>query len=128
MAVRTDSVYASSRAAEHNPTNDYGIYHRAGKRHDVEIISPSSEIAGAMDSLIWDELVAGKATHKRLDIVCSAVDWFKAETADGVALACTDITHMVRTLEGTTALPLLDSTVLHGLAAADIAPGSVQEI
>jgi aspartate racemase len=98
-------------------------YHHAGERAGVEIVDPPAAVADDVEAVIFDELIGGKVSEAGVAVVRRAIDWFASQRCDGVAFACTDITHMVPVLNGTTPLAIFDSTILHAQAAADIALG-----
>jgi aspartate racemase len=104
-------------------TCESGLFQKAGSGFDVEFLAPRPDIAAAIDRLIFDELITGRVTQSGVGTVLDAIDSFRDMGADGIALACTDLTHLVPSLKGRTSLPLFDTTVLHAEAAAEIALG-----
>jgi aspartate racemase len=100
-------------------TSETGIYQRAGDRAGIAVVSPSVAHAERVEALIFDELISGEVSETGLAAVRQVIDWFAGQGCDGVAFACTDLTHMVPGLTGSTSLPIFDSTILHAQAAAD---------
>lgn len=100
-----------------------GLFQADGKLHGVEVVAPSTAVADDIEDLIFSQLVHGEVTPAAFERVGRAIDWFAANGADAVAFACTDLTHLVGGLEHKTSLPVLDTTLLHARAAAQVALG-----
>lgn len=97
-----------------------GMYEGRAAAYGCEILRPSAEIAAAVDAIIFESLTRGIAGEAEARVVREAVQWFADRGAEAVILGCTDITLLTELLSDT-ALPLLDSTVLHARAARQVA-------
>ncbi|SFC74631.1 aspartate racemase [Polaromonas sp. OV174] len=96
------------------------MYQALGAASSIEFFPPSPALADAVDSLIFQELAQGKTSAAGHQLVLDVIEWFRSQEADAVVLACTDLTLLTMD-PASTALPLLDSTLLHARAAAALA-------
>jgi aspartate racemase len=104
-------------------TVESNLFQKAAEREGLTILTPDSEIAAALEKVIFEELVPGRITEHGLSTVALAVESFAQRKAQAVFFACTDLTHTIAPLGSRLVLPILDTTVLHARAAADCALG-----
>jgi aspartate racemase len=103
------------------------VFQNAGRRHDLEIVTPPTNIVQAVERLIFDELVYGVVTDRGLDTIVAAADWFVQRRVNGLILGCTDMTHLAARVVERTTLCVADTTVIHAAAAARAACSGVVE-
>lgn len=97
-------------------TVESGLYQESAAEFGCSIITPSAEIADAVNEAIFHRLIRGVCTDQDVQTVLGAVSWFESQGADSVILGCTDLTLLAGKLYPSP-VPLLDSTVLHARAA-----------
>ncbi|MCI5046903.1 MAG: amino acid racemase [Aquisalinus sp.] len=86
------------------------------KRHDGQIITPSTEDRDMIGTIIFDELVEGIVKPESRADMAAMVGRYQAEGADGVILGCTELCMILEQADCT--IPVLDATAIH---ASDIA-------
>jgi len=84
---------------------------RLREKFDVDAIVADSETNERIERIIKEELTFGVANADSKALLASIVEAFRKNGADGVVLGCTELSLL--TDQGVTALPLLDTTVLH---------------
>lgn len=96
-----------------------GFYHRAMAAFDIAILTPPAADQGELHRIIVEELVRGKleATSRRRYL--EAIDGLAGAGAEAIILGCTEIPLLVSAND--TAIPLLDSAVIHADAALEMA-------
>jgi aspartate racemase len=99
-------------------TDQARSYQLAAERQGMCVLSPSRPLADRIERLIFEELIAGKTSKAAFQAIRDAAFEFAAEGAECVILGCTDFVHLNDGSLSNTALPLIDSTVLHAQAAA----------
>lgn len=97
-------------------TVESGLYQATAAEFGCSVITPSAEIADAVNDAIFHRLIRGVCTDGDVRTVLESVSWFEAQGADSVILGCTDLTLLAGRFDSSP-LPLLDSTVLHARAA-----------
>lgn len=95
-----------------------GMYQRMARNLGIEIVEPNDDIAVSIQEVILRELVHGRFSENGVATVVRAIDWLAAQGAQGVALACTDLTLLTNVLNERCDLPLFDSTTLLAAATA----------
>ncbi len=98
-------------------TTRSGMYSTGGRASGIEFIDPPEELGKLLNQLIVTDIALGRPTAAARKQICSLIEHFRDVGADAVALACTDLT-LLELQPGETALPVLDSTLLHAKAAA----------
>jgi aspartate racemase len=105
--------------SEFTMTQDNIIRGRLKSDYGVDVIVPEGADAAETSRVIYEELVRGKfletSRKNYRDIIARLV----ARGADSIILGCTELPMLVK--EEDSAVPLLDTTTLHALAAVDAA-------
>ncbi len=94
-----------------------GMYATGGRASGIEFIDLPEELGDLLNQLIVTDIALGRPTADARKQICRLIEHFKDAGADAVALACTDLT-LLELQAGETAVPVLDSTLLHAKAAA----------
>jgi aspartate racemase len=97
------------------------IYQLAAHTLGIEVIEPSDEVVSALETLIFDDLIHGRFTESGVHDVLSAISELANMGADAIIFGCTDLTHLIPMIGDRAGLPLFDSTLLHAVAAAEVA-------
>ena len=95
------------------------FYQEAGRRHGIQVMTPTEQEQDEVDRIVFKELVVGvhrDETRRRL------LDVMEAYPVDGVILGCTELPLLLR--QGDSRLPLLDTVDIHVEAALDYALSS----
>lgn len=100
-----------------------GLYQEGGLVNGIAVLTPPPQIATEIDRLIFDDLIQGRFNRRGAEALIAATEWFARQGADAVALACTDLTHLLELVGDRAALPMFDTTTLHARAAARVAMG-----
>ena len=90
------------------------FYQEAGRRHGVQVVTPSEGEQDEVDRIVFKELVVGfhrEESRRRL------LDIMGAYPVDGVILGCTELPLTLG--QGDSELPLLDTLDIHVEAALD---------
>jgi aspartate racemase len=101
-----------------------GIFQAAAERHGMRLILPSPPMAERVDDAIFGELVLGDRSGACVGVLAAALEELAAAGAQSVILGNTDMTLAAETLRARTALPLIDSAVVHARQAAQVAFGN----
>ncbi|WP_217916898.1 aspartate/glutamate racemase family protein [Janthinobacterium sp. BJB401] len=83
----------------------------------LAVLVPPEEEQDALHDIIYAELCAGIVRAASRDVYRRAIDALAARGAQAVILGCTEISLLLQ--QEHSALPLLDSTLLHAQAAID---------
>lgn len=87
--------------------------------HGLDVIVPNARDRAEVHRIIYDELVAGKVRSESREVYRQVIARLVADGAEGVILGCTEIMLLVQ--PGDSAVPLFDTTALHGQAAIELA-------
>jgi aspartate racemase len=90
------------------------FYQEAGRRHGVQVVTPSEREQDEVDRIVFDELVLGvrkEESKRRLMAIVGAYP------VDGVILGCTELPLILEQKDSE--LPLLDTVDIHVEAALD---------
>ncbi|MEQ5843749.1 amino acid racemase [Paraburkholderia acidicola] len=87
----------------------------------IEFVELSPTLSAKVDQIILNELIFGRVSQEGLDVLRSAIQSQMEQGADCIALACTDLTLIRSQLEDSLMLPIVDTTLLHAIAAARMA-------
>ncbi|WP_258142439.1 aspartate/glutamate racemase family protein [Arthrobacter sp. MYb227] len=101
-------------------TAESGIYQARALEFDCIVSTPPTQIAQAIDEVIFQRLVKGILREQDAQTIIEAVSWFKDQGIEAVILGCTDMTLLMPQLKAAE-LPLLDSTIIHAQAAYYVA-------
>ena len=83
---------------------------------DIELLPPKMEYVDALDRIIYDELVLGKASRQSERELKTMLTNFFQEDAEAVVLGCTELEMIVDV--DANVLPIYDCTRIHAEAAA----------
>lgn len=83
----------------------------------IDILPPDMDNADALDAIIYEELMVGKATRASERVLKTIITEKGQEGADAIVLACTELALIVDV--DANVLPVYDSTRIHCEAAAD---------
>lgn len=92
---------------------------RLKERYGIEVLTPEGSDIDIVDRVIYEELVCGRFEDTSRRAYAQIIDKLVARGADGVILGCTELPLLVKPEDS--AVPLLDTTALHALAAVDFA-------
>ena len=87
------------------------------EHYDVQMIVPSDSQCDVVHRIIYDELCAGVIKDASRQAYVNIIDSLAQRGAQAVALACTEIGLLIGQKDS--ALPVLDTTRLHALAALE---------
>jgi aspartate racemase len=88
----------------------------------VAVSTPPADDIAAVHRIIYDELCVGVIRAESLRVYLDVIERLRERGAQAVVLGCTEIGLLVK--PGDSAMPLLDSTLLHAQAAVDVALGA----
>lgn len=100
-------------------TMEEGFYQGALARRDITVLVPDAEDREYVNTVIYDELVAGQIRDESRAGFVSIINKLAARGAGGVILGCTEIPLLVR--EADAGLSLFDTTAIHAEAALNYA-------
>ncbi|APD11325.1 aspartate/glutamate racemase [Pandoraea vervacti] len=92
---------------------------RLTQRFGLDVIVPDAPDREVVHRIIYDELCVGVIREASRDAYRKIMAKLASAGAQAIVLGCTEITLLVNA--GDSALPLLDTTTLHALAAVDFA-------
>lgn len=92
---------------------------RLRERWGVEVLVPDAEDRELVDRVIFSELATSVLRPESRDAYVEIIDRLGARGAQAVVLGCTEIGLLVHPSD--TTLPLLDSALVHALAASEAA-------
>ena len=96
-------------------TMEEAFYRTRLERRGIEVLVPDAALRAEINRIIFDELCCGKIVNTSRDIYLRAIDLFRERSAQAVILGCTEIGMLLT--ENVSALPLIDTTVVHVEAA-----------
>jgi aspartate racemase len=96
-------------------TMEKGFYGEALSRKGISVLAPDGNERRYVNSVIYDELVAGQFRDESRDGYLAVIRRLAQRGAQGVILGCTEIPLLVS--EGDAGLPLFDTTTIHAEAA-----------
>lgn len=82
----------------------------------IEVIIPDAEDIETVNRVIYDELCLGKISNASRAEYQKIIEKMKDKGAEGVILGCTEIGLLIKQQDS--ALPVFDTTLIHGQAAA----------
>jgi aspartate racemase len=100
-------------------TMEKTFYQDALARKGIAVLVPDAQDRDYVNSVIYDELVAGQIRDESRAGFVAIIDKLAARGAQGIILGCTEIPLLV-TQRGVE-IPLFDTTTLHAQAALDYA-------
>lgn len=92
------------------------FYRRRLVAHGVDLLPPDMGNVETLDSIIYDELMIGKATPDARRALKSMLTHFEKDGAQAVVLACTELEQIVDV--DANVLPIYDCTRIHATRAA----------
>lgn len=98
------------------------FYRRKLIQRDVELLPPVLKFVEALDRIIYDELMLGKATRQAQRELKTIIVELQKDGAQAIVLGCTEL-EMVIDIDANV-LPIYDGTRIHAEAAADWIVGS----
>jgi aspartate racemase len=96
-----------------------GFYQDALARKGITILVPDKEDREYVNTVIYDELVAGQIRDESRSRFVAIINELAERGAEGVILGCTEIPLLVG--EEDAGMPLFDTTVIHAEAALNYA-------
>lgn len=84
--------------------------------HDIALLPPTRDDAAALDRIIYDELLLGKASRQSEREVKTIIVHFEKAGAQAIVLGCTELEMIVDV--DANVLPIYDCTRIHAEAAA----------
>jgi aspartate racemase len=93
------------------------FYRRRLVAHGVDLMPPDMDTLDELDRIIYDELMAGKATRDAERKLKTMITQKEQDGAQAVVLACTELEQVVDV--DANVLPIFDSTQIHSEAAAN---------
>ena len=100
-------------------TMEEDFYSGVLQRRGIEVLTPDAEGRGMINDVIFQELCMGRIEEASRQKFLSVIDGLCGQGAQGIVLGCTEIGLLVRPQD--TDAPLLDTTLLHATAAAEMA-------
>jgi len=96
-------------------------YFYKGKLHDryIDVLIPEKKDIKIVHTVIYNELCAGKVEDASKKEYLRIINDLASKGAEAVILGCTEIGMLVK--QEDTAIPLLDTTIIHAKAAVDLA-------
>jgi aspartate racemase len=94
-----------------------GFYRRKLVDRDIELLPPEMKFVEALDRIIYDELLLGKATRQAERELKTIIFELQKDGAQAIVLGCTEL-EMVVDVDANL-LPIYDSTRIHAEAAAE---------
>jgi aspartate racemase len=95
---------------------------RLAQQWGLQVLTPDAEDRSEVHRIIYEELCAGVIATSSRQRYQAIIQDLAARGAQAVVLGCTEITLLIQAADS--ALPVLDTTRLHALAAVDFALGS----
>jgi aspartate racemase len=89
------------------------------ENYGLEPMIPDDENRKTVDDIIWNELCLGIIKDGSREKYINIIEELAAKGAECVALACTEIPLLIK--QEHVSIPVFDSTLLHSLAAVDMA-------
>lgn len=97
------------------------------RAHRLNVLIPSPEERQIVHRVIYHELVLGKILQPSRKAYLDIIEKLRAGGAEAIILGCTEIGLLVKPEDAS--LPVFDTTLVHALAAVDVALGkaSIQD-
>lgn len=92
---------------------------RLADHHGVDVLVPGEEDQSRIHRIIYDELCQGVVSDEAIVYARELVADLAADGAEGVILGCTELSLLIK--QDMSAVPLLDTTRLHAVAAVEAA-------
>ena len=89
------------------------------RRRGIEVLIPEAQDRAMINDVIFKELCLGRIEDASRRKILTVIDGLRERGARGVVLGCTEIGLLVPPQDGD--FPLLDTTLLHATAAAEMA-------
>lgn len=89
------------------------------RRRGIEVLIPEAQDRAMINDVIFKELCLGRIEDASRRKILTVIDGLRERGAQGVVLGCTEIGLLVPPQDGD--FPLLDTTLLHATAAAEMA-------
>ena len=100
-------------------TMEEDFYSGVLRRRGIEVLIPEAADRAMINDVIFQELCLGRIEDASRQKLLSVIDGLRERGAQGVVLGCTEIGLLLPPQDGD--FPLLDTTVLHATAAAEMA-------
>ena len=100
-------------------TMEQGFYRERLEAAGIEVMIPEEADRNDVHRIIFEELVAGRIEDKSRQTYKAIMEQLAGDGADAIVLACTEIGLLVTQEDAL--VPVLDTAVLHALAAVDLA-------
>ena len=94
-----------------------GFYRQKLIQHDIELLPPEMAFVDALDRIIYDELLLGKASRQAERELKTIITNLAQDGAEAVVLGCTEL-EMVVDVDANV-MPIYDCTRIHAEAAVD---------
>ena len=94
-----------------------GFYRQKLIARDIELLPPEMAFVDALDRIIYDELMLGKATRQAERELKTIISNLEQDGAEAVVLGCTEL-EMIVPIQANV-LPIYDCTRIHAEAAVD---------
>ncbi len=114
--MQSDNVKTASLIGTHNVMVE-GFYRRHLVSYGIDLLPPDPSVVEQVDSLIYDELMQGRATRDAERMLKTIITNQSRDGAQAIVLACTEL-EMVVDIDANV-LPIYDSTTIHAQKAAD---------
>ncbi len=92
------------------------FYRRRLIARDIELLPPEPEIVEAIDRIVYDEVMLGKAKRSSERELRTIITNLEKDGAEAIVLACTELNLIVHTEANV--LPIFDGAEIHAEAAA----------
>jgi len=94
-----------------------GFYRKKLIEHDIELLPPEMKYVDALDRIIYEELIRGKATRSAERELKTMLVELQRDGAEAIVLGCTEL-EMVVDVDANV-MPIYDCTQIHAQAAVD---------
>ena len=94
-----------------------GFYRQKLIARDIELLPPKMGDVDALDRIIYDELIKGKASRQSERVLKTIITNLAQDGAQAIVLGCTELEMIVDV--DANVLPIYDCTRIHAEAAAD---------
>ena len=100
-------------------TMEQSFYRDRLQAAEIEVMVPEEPDRSEVHRIIYEELVVGRMEEKSRTRLREVMEQLAGDGADAIVLGCTEIGLLVR--QDDALVPILDTTVLHALAAVTMA-------
>ncbi|MDD4700990.1 MAG: aspartate/glutamate racemase family protein [Desulfovibrio sp.] len=100
-------------------TMEENFYKGVLQQRGIEVLVPDAKDRAMINDIIFQELCLGRIEDASRQKMLSVIDGLRAQGAQGIVLGCTEIGLLVRPQDSE--VPMLDTTLLHAVAAAEMA-------